>query len=480
MDQHDCSLLAESGPKKQRFSHRLTATLLCAGLVALSAGCGLLRAPQTVMTAVVPGGQSKGPDPLGLQLQLQRFADEFSAQTSAAIDEYVRRVGTDAARIDGLTWKLGAVSASVSIASSANPKANLLDLVALTTLTRMTIADRVATLTNGQAAQPWLDTARTLESNVWTLAARVLAPSQIKELREAISDWHARNPKVHDAFFARPQEFASMVKTSHEKGAELSSVFSLVSLDPAAGLDPAVREVTLTRLFGERAMFTAQRMPYLLRLQTELLTAQVAQQPQVQRVLTDTARLSDSADRISHAAESASRTAAQLPDRIATERKAVLAALEQQEGKLRDLAAEVNHSLVSAEKMSTSLNITITTFDALMKRFGVGESSTNAAPDTNSPPFNILDYARTAEQVAVMAGQLDTLVKDAGSTLDSPALDKRIANLNVLSERARADAKSVLNHAFLLAAGLILLTLACGIVYRRVGRTLPPGTQNPG
>ena len=39
-----------------------------------------------------------------------------------------------------------------------------------------------------------------------------------------------------------------------------------------AGLDPAVREVTRTRLFAERAMFTFQHMPFLLRWQTELLT----------------------------------------------------------------------------------------------------------------------------------------------------------------------------------------------------------------
>jgi hypothetical protein len=49
-------------------------------------------------------------------------------------------------------------------------------------------------------------------------------------------------------------------------------------------------------------------------------------------------------------------------------------------------------------------------------------------------------------------------------------LDRRINDLNTLSERARADAKSVLNHAFLLAAGLIVLALAAAMVYRRTGR----------
>jgi len=46
--------------------------------------------------------------------------------------------------------------------------------------------------------------------------------------------------------------------------------------------------------------------------------------------------------------------------------------------------------------MSTSLNTTLITFDALMKRCGVGETNNAAPPDTNSPPVsknNMTAYA---------------------------------------------------------------------------------------
>jgi hypothetical protein len=59
--------------------------------------------------------------------------------------------------------------------------------------------------------------------------------------------------------------------------------------------------------------------------------------------------------------------------------------------------------------------------------------------------------------------------------MDSPALDKRIASLSDLSARAKADARSVLNHAFLLAGGLVLLIFASAVAYRRLTR-LPPGS----
>jgi hypothetical protein len=101
-----------------------------------------------------------------------------------------------------------------------------------------------------------------------------------------------------------------------------------------------------------------------------------------------------------------------------------------------------------------------------MKSFGVGER-TGSLPVTNSPPFNILDYAQTADRVAGMAQQLDTLLKDASGSVEAPALDKRIAELHALSGQARADAKFVLNHAFLLAAGLVILLFCCGWLFRR-------------
>jgi hypothetical protein len=167
-----------------------------------------------------------------------------------------------------------------------------------------------------------------------------------------------------------------------------------------------------------------------------------------------------------------------LPDRISDERKALVDALDTQEGRLRDLSATLGQTLTAGEKMSTSLNTTLTTFDGLMKRFGVGEPSTKP-PDTNATPFNILDYAHTAEEIAAAAQQLDLLIKHTSGTLDTPALDKRIADLNALSSKARADAKSVLNHAFLLAAGLLLLGFGCALAYRRLVPRATPAPASP-
>ncbi len=433
-------------------------------LLPLLSGCRV--AEQTVATpvkavaALVPGAKSSQADPAALQVELQRYSDQFAGRTSAALDDYARRVGTPEARRQALEWKVAVGSAAVSIATGPNPEANLLDFLALATVTRMALEDVWAKTTNGPAFELWLNASRTLETNAWNLARGILTPEQQQELGDAIRRWWEANPEARAGLFVRPQEFTSLIRQTGQESARPGSVFGLIGLDPTAGLDPAVREVARTRLFAERALFMAQRMPFLVRWQAELMADDILRQQEVAGAL-------NSADRLSRAAESASQTAAQLPDRITAERKAILDALEAQEGRLRELSAEVGRTLAAGDKMSTSLNTTITTFDALMKRFGVGEPATSP-PNTNAPPFNILDYAQTADRIATMAAQLDALVKDAGSTLDSPALNKRLADLTALSDRARTDAKSVLNHAFLLAAGLILLAFGCALVYRRL------------
>ena len=448
---------------------------LCLVLALVSGGCHLAREtanlPAQMVTAVVPGAKPASSyqlDPAVLQAELLRFADDFSGRTAVGLDEYARRATTPDAQLEVLNWRLSINSAIMGIATGANPTANLMDFLALSSLIRVFVEQRSTNVEPAGAFDPWLENCRALETNAWKMAGKILTVEQQTEYRAAVQNWLAQNSQAGAGFLRRPQDLASGIRESGTQNSRPGSVFGLVGLDPTAGLDPAVREITRTRIFAERALYAVERMPFLLRWQTELLAGQLLRQDQVTNALAST-------ERLSRAAESASQTAATLPDRLTSERKAIVDALEAQEGKLRDLSAEAGRTLAAGEKMSTSLNTTITNFDALMKRFGVGEPSTTP-PNTNSTPFNILDYARTAEQIALMAGQLDSLIKDTTGTLDAPALDKRIADLNALSARARGDAKSVLNHAFLLAGALVLLVFACAVAYRRC---LPRGISAP-
>lgn len=427
------------------------------------AGCGVIREsvriPSEAMSAVIPGTKSVPNDPAVLQADLQRYADEYASRTAAGVEEYARRVGTAAARSQALRWKTAMGSAAVAIASGPNPRANLLDFVVLSTINRTVIEEVWIPGTNGPAFQTWLHAGRALESNAWMLARGTLSTEQTEELRQAMRQWWEANPEARTGFLVRPEEFGGLIRQAREKDARPGSVFALVGLDPTAGLDPAVREVTRTRLFAERAMYAAQRAPFLLRWQIELLVDQLTRGPEVKTLLENT-------DRVGRAAETATTTMAELPDRIVTERKAILAALEEQEGKLRELSAEVGRTLGAGERMSTALQGTLVTFDALMKRFGVGEPATAPASEDKGEPFRILDYGETAGRLEAMANQLTGLLRTVDQTLGSTNLNQLTSHVGPVVEQAQTRGKELVDYAFW--KGLILVGVAflAAVIYR--------------
>ena len=211
-----------------------------------------------------------------------------------------------------------------------------------------------------------------------------------------------------------------------------------------------MREIANTRLFAERALYAAQQAPQLLRWEAELISMQLADQPGPRALIETSTSIASSLDR-------ASRTAETLPDRIVAEREAILQAFEEQEGRLSALTRDIQQALQAGEQMSTALTATLSAFDALSKRFGVGEPRPVKTPSPDARPFDVLDYAQTAREVAAMAAELHELLTQLNTTLDSPALEAQIANLDAVSGRATEQVRGLLNHAFLLLAGLTLL-----------------------
>jgi hypothetical protein len=68
--------------------------------------------------------------------------------------------------------------------------------------------------------------------------------------------------------------------------------------------------------------------------------------------------------------------------------------------------------------------------------------------------------------LSVASRDLDVLIRDLSTTLESPALDRRVEQVSALANQTKAEAKSVLNHGFFLGAGLILLAFVCAVAYR--------------
>jgi hypothetical protein len=423
-------------------------------LAALSTGCSLLKwnAELTSRTFKTMIGMDSGTsvDPVDLQEQLLRSADIFLVGVTTSAEK-LRRDGAPISQVDLQTLKISYTTTILALATGPNVIANLLDMVVLITRSRMMVEAYWLPEVYGESARPLLETCRETETQLWQIATPLLTATQQEELRQTIQTLHQQDRNSQTLLPTQALNFVTGVaKVSQKKRYEPSSVFSLLMLDPLAGLDPAARELAETRLFAERALFIAQRMPNLLRWEMELFTLKTAEMPQLQQLLTDSTQLAAAADRFS-------QVAVQLPTLLSTERERLLGALKEQETGLSSLAREVQQTLATGGQMADSTNLTLKTFQEVMARFNSGPQ------DPSAEPFRIREYTDAAAQIHATATELVVLLQALDGLAGSPRLAQVSSQFSVLTQHAQTSGREVVDYAFQRA--LLLVLLGCGAVF---------------
>ena len=446
---------------------------ICLAFLALAlTGCSMMRIPGSQPKAQVNSiqltNQSTGPVTLQvLQAQVMRFADTYAATVAQACDDVTEKATNSTIRLSLLRWKLGQATSAFTDATGQNPAVNALDMLVLVSMARMVVED-YGVETYGDAILPLLTTQRNMETNAWMLASGMLKPSQQQELRDMIQEWRAKNPRQRYVGPVRFREFVTALgKTPTQATSAPTSIFSLLYLDPLAGLDPTAAAIQETRELGERAMYYSQRMPMLLSWQVEVLAYQLANQPESKEILNDV-------DRLATSSEIFAKTAQQLPQLVNDQRQAaiqqILDGLTAEGNKSRELLTDTRSTLDSARDAGASINAAIQSLTEFVQYV----SPANAAPAaTNSAPFNVLDYGTAAAQIGVAANNLNSLLATVNQS--APEIAR-------LSQQTTADADRVVKHMFWLGVVLILILLAgavvAGLAYRALANKMSAGRQS--
>jgi hypothetical protein len=467
--------------------------------------------PVRAITAVLPSGIETEPvDPVDLQEDMLRFADNFVMTTSRGA-EMLQRDGHLIKREELLSIKVPLASDIYGLATGSNALANLVGLTVFASVARWRVQDYWLPKVYSVSAEPILQALEKREDEIWSIANRVLKPQMQTELRDAINRWRktSGDPQGDLEAFASNSLVNDVTKSSREsKSSSLpSSVFALLDLDPLAGLDPATRELTETRLFAERALFIGQRMPQLIQWQMELLAMRSTSTPQAEQVINSTSTLATASDRLSKTAEGLpdlirgerekllgalssppvkqaldsatqigaasdrlSRTAAQLPDLLRGEREKLLDALKTEQSGLTDLSKSFGSTLEEGRKMADSTGTTLKTFDSLLTHMDQRPS------DPNSPPFEIKDYVAAALEINRMSQRLTETLRAFQATISPANLDHVSAQLNRLTEATEQRSEAVVDYAFrkllLLVALSCLLVLISALLYQWLGGRL--------
>ena len=252
--------------------------------------------------------------------------------------------------------------------------------------------------------------------------------------------------------------FQPWAKLRRRQTSSPTSIFSLLYLDPLAGLDPTAAAIQETRELGERAMYYSQRMPMLLSWQVEVLAYQLAGQPESQQVLNDANRLATSADVFA-------KTAQQLPQLVNDQRQAaiqqILDGLTEQGNKSRELLNDTRSTLDSAGAAATNINAAIQSLTEFVRYVSPTNASASA---TNSHPFNVLDYGTAATQIGAAANNLNALLASVNQS--APQIEK-------LGQQTKTDADDIVRHVFYYGVALVLILLTGSVVarlaYRQAG-----------
>ena len=401
-----------------------------------------------------------------LQAQVMRFADTYVAMVSQACDDITAATTNADIRLAALRWKLQQGTAAYNDATGPNPSVNALDLLVLATMARYVVEDYGVTIYGQDVVSPLIEAHQDMQTNAWTMAEGFLTPTQEKELRSLINEWRRRNPRQHEVGPIRFREFAAALgQAPPQSRIRPTSIFSLLYLNPLAGLDPTTAAIEGMHQLGERTMFYTQRMPTLLNWQVQLLALELAAQPQ-------SAQMFANINQFASAASVLSGTARQLPQVINDQRQAaiqqILDGLISDENKSSQFLTNSRLTLYAVGNAATNLNTAILSLSEFMRIL----YPTNApeSENTNSQPFDVLHYGIAATQIGDAARNLNTLLT---------TLNQTTPQLETLSQRTIANTNGVLDRAFWLALVLIIFLLAGSVVaaltYRAIASKMTTG-----
>jgi hypothetical protein len=438
---------------------RLAGRFLVCGLVSAAVLCGC----QTI-ERVDPrkrAAEERAQQLQRLQLEVMRFADEYAGRSREVIVQFQAGLQGPDQRLMAQNWKVQQASAAYTIASGANPLSNALDMVVLASLSRMVIDDVWVGEDYGTRARSVQETYRSLEAEAWKLLDEgVLNQEQQGQLRQLIAQWRAQHPDVRSVAYIHFRDFARGAVSGDQNTAASGSLLSFVGIDPLSNLDPAVKELAQTRQLAERAIYYMQRAPDLLDMQVERLSYQFAAMPESRSLLA-------SVDRVSLVGSSSDRLVTNLPALLDREREALVAqltdTLNSQSATLGTLAGQLRGTLQAGTDTATAVNGALQTFERINGQFSRKPEPAAGPPQPKGPPFDIRHYTAMLEQAAVTARELENLAQH-GDAL-APALRSA-------TQDAALQARSILNHVFLLLVALVLVIAAAALLaalaYRRI------------
>ena len=263
-----------------------------------------------------------------IQSLVMDFSDQYTSAMSAALDDYIAAEPDPAKRVAAQAWKVRYGSAAMTIASSHDPRTNLLDMTVFISAGKWAVDSYWIPKVFGEKSSRLSDVYRQMDDKIWRLAGRVLTIRQQADLHELIRMWERQNPRAHEVTDVRLRNLDGVHLSTFDDGMAARGIL--------AGVRKLLSRVDNSLLYGERMMFCLERTPRILSQQTDLTLAQIG---------------------------AAFPIATVKPDALADAVKGLPAMLQEgldrNEGSLNTLLPQIGATLESANTLTASLDKTL-------------------------------------------------------------------------------------------------------------------------
>lgn len=419
---------------------RLRSVLLFLPLFAT--GCTALGIPALAPTRTE---SLKRMDPVRIQADTMGFADRFVNAMTGICDQLEHRAITPAAKDNAHQLKTDLALGAISDAVNPRPVAGLMDLVVLVRVLRQIAEDSKTTAMFGPDAADLVESLKRQESDLHSLARQYLTDGQLGELDQLADEWHRIHPNERSASHTHLADLPEANRPPAPTGKTPTSVFGLLFFDPTADLDPAVREIELSRATSERMFFYVQRLPLLLQLQAEGFYRQVLEVPEFTHALENVSTVADSTTRFADVSSRFTELVTALPKTLAEERQQTI----------KQVGAEITQQREASIRQLTEA--VATQREAAIHELAAAVTSQRDAA---------LTQATTG-----IATQRDLALQQLTLTLQT----QQQAFVNNLEDATNRSLDRFVTRLALLAFAVLLLILAGSVLLRRsAARSAPP------
>jgi hypothetical protein len=197
-----------------------------------------------------------------LQQDIQRFTSDFTSYLAEA-GERIAEQSEPRQRELSLRRVLIYASNALDITTGPFPEINVADMIVFVTMSRHAFDRHWQPDVFGESGQPLADALAKAEGQIWDLAGKILSAQQQAQFHELIADWERAHPGRHSVEGIRFREFSARAgEVSEERAARARGLFGSITA--------ATQKADRALLISERAMYLAQRMPFLIRAHARL------------------------------------------------------------------------------------------------------------------------------------------------------------------------------------------------------------------